>query len=90
VTFTDSGTLLAVTDSARYDDPNGDQTVAIVSTADALAGRPALIGFLPAGAFPRQFGGVPGGPLIFTDFNSYDIRIISNGDLRWLQKQRPS
>jgi DNA-binding beta-propeller fold protein YncE len=86
VTFTDAGTLLAVTDSARFDDPDADQTVAIVSTADAVARRPALIGFLPAGAFPRQFGQASGGPLLFTDFNSDDIRLISTADLRWLQE----
>lgn len=85
VTFADAGTLLAVTDSARFDHPDADQTVAIVSIADAVARRPALIGFLPAGAFPRQFGQASGGPLLFTDFNSDDIRLISTADLRWLQ-----
>jgi len=84
--FTDSGAVLAVTDSDRFGDPNGDQTVAIVNTADALAHRSALIGFLRAGAFPRQFGQALDGPLLFTDFDSDDVRLISTADLGWLQK----
>jgi DNA-binding beta-propeller fold protein YncE len=90
VTFTGSRGLLAITDSARYDDPDADQTIAIVSSTAALAHRPALIGYLPAGAFPRQFGGIPGGPLIFTDYNSDDVRLISASDVRWLQERQPS
>jgi DNA-binding beta-propeller fold protein YncE len=85
--FVDSGAVLAVTDSARSDEPGQDQTIAIISTADALARQPALTGFLPAGAFPRQFGQAPGGPLLFTDFNSDDVRLISTSDLSWLQEQ---
>jgi hypothetical protein len=84
--FIYSGAVLAVTDSARYSDPNGDQTVAIINTADALAHRSALIGFLRAGAFPRQFGQALDGPLLFTDFDSDDVRLISTADLSWLQK----
>lgn len=84
--FAGSGDVLAVTDSDRFDDPNGNQTVAIINTADALAHRSALIGFLRAGAFPRQFGQALGGPLLFTDFDSDDVRLISTADLSWLQK----
>jgi hypothetical protein len=33
--------------------PFKPQTVSVVSTAAALAGRPALVGTVPAGAFPE-------------------------------------
>lgn len=89
VTFIDSGALALVTDSARFSDPAGNQTIAVIGTAQALAHRPALLGFLPAGAFPRQFGQAPHGPLLFTDFDSQDVRVISTADLHWLQGLLP-
>jgi DNA-binding beta-propeller fold protein YncE len=90
IAFTDSGAVALVTDSARFSDPNGNQTIAVIGTALALARRPALLGFLPAGAFPRQFGQAPNGPLLFTDFDSMDVRVISTADLHWLQTLRPA
>jgi DNA-binding beta-propeller fold protein YncE len=43
-----------VANSSRYTQPNNPQTVSVVDTTAALSGRPALIGTIPAGAFPRQ------------------------------------
>jgi DNA-binding beta-propeller fold protein YncE len=89
VTFLDSGALAMVTDSSRFNHPNSPQTIAVISTARALAHQPALLGYLPAGAFPRQFGQAPGGPLLFTDFDSEDVRVISTTDLTWLTTRIP-
>ena len=75
-----------VTDSARPAPPVTPQTIGVIGTARALAHHRALLGFLPAGAFPRQFGQAPGGPLLFTDFDSQDVRVISTTDLTWLRK----
>ena len=61
--------------------------MAVVNVADALAHRSSLVGYLPAGAFPRQFGQVPGGRLLFTDFDSDDVRLIGSADLNWLRSQ---
>jgi DNA-binding beta-propeller fold protein YncE len=88
VTLAGSGALVLVTDSARFTAPDTDQTVAVVSAARALDHRPALVGYLPAGAFPRQFGQAAGGPLLFTDYDSSDVRVVSNSDLRWLSTLR--
>ena len=56
VTLVDDGSVVLVTDSARYRTPDEASTVAAVDAADALAGHPSLLGYLSAGAFPRQFG----------------------------------
>ena len=60
VTLIDSGRLAMVTDSARSTGPVTPQTIGVMGTARALAHHPALLGFLPAGAFPRQFGQAAG------------------------------
>ncbi len=84
VMLADSGALAMITDSARFTGPTTPQTIAVIDTARALQHRPALLGYLPAGAFPRQFGQAPGGPLLFTDFDSQDVRVIGTADLTWL------
>jgi DNA-binding beta-propeller fold protein YncE len=86
-TFVDSGSIVLVTDSDRYGAPEKNQTVAVINVTDALAHRPSLVGYLPAGAFPRQFGQVPGGRILFTDYDSDDVRLIGSADLNWLRSQ---
>ncbi|MGH3833949.1 MAG: YncE family protein, partial [Pseudonocardiaceae bacterium] len=53
--LTSDGRSALTANSARFTDPNSPQTVSVVDTVAALAGRPALVGTIPAGAFPRQF-----------------------------------
>jgi hypothetical protein len=64
VTLIDSGAVALVTNSARFSDPTAPQSVAVIDTAEALEHRPSLLGVLPAGAFPRNFGQAPGGPVL--------------------------
>jgi len=85
ITLIDSGDLALVTDSARYSQPNAPQTIAVIDTSRALTNQHALLGLIPAGAFPRQFGQAPDGPLLFTDYDSQDVRVISTSDLQWLR-----
>jgi hypothetical protein len=89
VTLVDGASVALVTDSARYSAPNNDSTLAAVNTADALAGRGALMGYLPAGAFPRQFGRDNNGPLFFTNFNSMTMGVIDPTDIHWLETRQP-
>jgi hypothetical protein len=56
VLMIDHGRYALTANSARFTAPFKPQTVSVVSTAAALAGRPALVGTVPAGAFPREFG----------------------------------
>ncbi len=54
--FDDDARLL-VADSNRFGDPRASATLAVVD----LAGTPALVGYVPAGVFPRQMTLEPGG-----------------------------
>jgi DNA-binding beta-propeller fold protein YncE len=40
-------------------DPNTPQTVSVIDTEKVRAGTPAVIGTIPAGAFPREFSQSP-------------------------------
>jgi DNA-binding beta-propeller fold protein YncE len=58
------GQLLVVADSDRFDIPGEHASLAVVDVADMLARRPALIGYLPSGQFPRDIAAGPGGELL--------------------------
>ncbi|HXF20297.1 MAG TPA: hypothetical protein VN597_07550 [Streptosporangiaceae bacterium] len=49
----------------------------MVSVPAALAGRPALLGLLPAGGFPREMALEPGGrTLLVTCFASGQVEAV--------------
>lgn len=90
ITVVDHGAVLLVADSNRFAQPERRQTLAALDAADLLARRPSLIGYLPAGAFPRQFSTDPTGDVLFTNFDSLTVGILSPTDLSWLRHQRPT
>ena len=60
-----AGSLIVVSDSSRYaaiDPPPSN--LAVVNVADALAGRPAFVGYLAAGRFPRDVAASANGSLL--------------------------
>jgi DNA-binding beta-propeller fold protein YncE len=57
-------------------------SLAVLNVAAALAGKPALLGYLRAGAFPRQMALEPGGrTLLVTNFNSSQLESVNVADL---------
>ncbi len=53
-------------------------SLAVVRAGDALAGRPALAGLLPAGLFPREMAVAPSGrTLLVTCFGSGQLELVS-------------
>ena len=60
-TFTGHGTRIVVADSDLNNVAGQSPNLAIVSTTAALSGKPALLGYVPTGALPRQFALEPGG-----------------------------
>lgn len=53
----DDGKLVLVANSNRFaTGPLTPQNVSVVDAGAALAGEPAQVGLIPAGAFPREFG----------------------------------
>ena len=71
------GSLVVVADSDRFDVPGARSSLAVVDVADALAGRPALLGYLPAGGFPREMALEPGGAtLLVTNYSSGQLEAV--------------
>jgi DNA-binding beta-propeller fold protein YncE len=71
------GSRIVVADSNRFAARGASSSLAVVSVAKALAGRPAVLGYLPAGGFPRQMALEPGGQtLLVTNFNSGQLESV--------------
>jgi DNA-binding beta-propeller fold protein YncE len=73
----DHGRQIVVADSNRFHTPGASASLAVVRVADALAGRPALAGLLPAGLFPREMAVAPTGrTLLVTCFGSGQLELV--------------
>ncbi len=72
------GSMIVVADSNRFDVSGKSSSLAVVDVPDALAGRPALVGYLPAGTFPREMALEPDGrTLLVTDFGSAQLEAVN-------------
>jgi hypothetical protein len=62
---------------------HGGDTLTLVSTQRAPqgGGSAAVLGFLPSGQTPREFGLAPGGTLLVTDNSSGQLQAIDTGSL---------
>ncbi len=70
--------LLVVADSDRFNSAGQRASLAVVDVADALAGRPALLGYLPAGGFPRDMAAGPGGAsLLVANYMSHQVEVVN-------------
>jgi len=77
------GALIVVADSDRFNVPGRHASLAIVDTSDALAGRPALLGYLPAGTFPRDVAAnASGSTVLVANFESSQVEAVDVADLR--------
>jgi DNA-binding beta-propeller fold protein YncE len=76
------GQWVVVADSNRFQQRGTASSLAVVKVAAALAGRPALAGYLRAGAFPRQMALEPGGrTLLVTNFGSRQLETVNVANL---------
>ena len=74
----DGGQRVVVADSNRFSQQGAKSSLAVVDVAAALAHRPALAGYLPAGGFPRQMALEPDGRvLLVTDFASRQLETVN-------------
>jgi DNA-binding beta-propeller fold protein YncE len=75
--FVRAGTRIVVADSDRFDVRGAAASLAVIDAPAALAGRPALLGYLPAGQFPREMATTPGGrTLLVTNFSSNQLESV--------------
>jgi DNA-binding beta-propeller fold protein YncE len=73
----DGGTRIVVADSNRFSAPGATSGLAVVDASAALQGRPALLGYLKAGGFPREMALEPGGrTLLVTNFGSQQLEAV--------------
>jgi serine/threonine protein kinase len=78
----DHGTKIVIADSNLNRLAGVPSNVAVVNTADALAGKPALLGYLPTGLVPRQFAVIPGGSTVLvTVQGAHQLVAFNAGDL---------
>jgi DNA-binding beta-propeller fold protein YncE len=82
LTFADGTRRIVVADSDLHAAPGQHSTLAVVSTAAALARRPALLGLIPAGPLTRQVALAGGGQLLLaTSEDSGRLQLIQVRDL---------
>ncbi len=73
-----NGTRMVVADSNRFRAKGATASLAVIDVPDALAGRPALLGYLPAGQFPRELALAFGGhTLLVTDHSSNQLESVN-------------
>jgi DNA-binding beta-propeller fold protein YncE len=78
VTVAQEGKLVLVTNSNRFSrDTTARQTLTVIDASKIGAGASAIVGSIPAGAFPREFGASPDGRTLFiSNYNSNELEVI--------------
>jgi DNA-binding beta-propeller fold protein YncE len=78
VVVTPDGRRVLVTNSNRFaGDANDRQSITIIDATRVADGAAAIIGQIPAGAFPRELRLMPDGrTLVLTNFNSQTVQLV--------------
>ena len=77
LTTTNHGDRIIVADSNLYTRKGATANLVVVNSADVLAGKPALLGVIPAGLLPRQFAMEPDSTtLLVTDSTSQQLQAV--------------
>jgi DNA-binding beta-propeller fold protein YncE len=72
------GQRLVVANSDRFGAKGATANLAVVNVRAALAGRPALLGLIPAGAFPREMTVIPRtDTLLVTDYLAEQVQAVN-------------
>jgi len=76
------GTRIVVADANTNNLPGISANLAVVNTSAALAGNPALLGYIPSGLVPRELAPVPGrSTLLVTNFGAGQLQAVNVADL---------
>jgi DNA-binding beta-propeller fold protein YncE len=75
------GTLIVVADSNRFSAPGAHADLTVIDVADALDGRPAIVGHIPAGLFPRDMTAVPNGTVLVSNFSSGQLETVDTATI---------
>jgi 6-phosphogluconolactonase (cycloisomerase 2 family) len=78
----DRGQRIVAADSNRFGTAGAASSLAVISVPRALAGQPALLGYLRPGGFPREMALEPSGRiLLVTDFSSQQLEAVDAAGL---------
>ncbi len=75
------GTLIIVADSNRFSAPGAHADLTVINVADALGGRPAIVGDIPAGLFPRDMTAAPNGTVLVSNFSSGQLETVDTATI---------
>ena len=75
------GTLIVVADSNRFSLPGAHADLTVVNVAAALDGRPALVGHIPAGQFPRDMTAAANGTVLVSNFASGQVEAVDTANV---------
>ncbi len=70
------GSLIVVADSNRFDVTGQSANLDVVNVAAALAGRPAVIGHIRSGLFPRDMTADPDGTVLVSNYGSGELEAV--------------
>ncbi len=70
------GTLIVVADSNRFNAAGAHADLTVVNVAAALDGRPAIVGHIPAGQFPRDITAAADGTVLVSNFSSGQVEAV--------------
>jgi DNA-binding beta-propeller fold protein YncE len=76
-----NGTLIVVADSNRFSAPGGHADLSVINVAEALDGRPAIVGNIPAGLFPRDMTAAPNGTVLVSNFRSGQLETVNTASI---------
>jgi DNA-binding beta-propeller fold protein YncE len=81
-TFVQGGSRIVIADTNLYRLKSATANLAVIDTTKALAGHPALLGYVPTGLIPRQFAVEDGGSvLLVADQGSHRVQALRVADL---------
>ena len=75
------GALVVVADSNRFGALGAHADLTVINVADALDGRPAIVGDIPAGLFPRDMTAAPNGTVLVSNFSSGQLEAVDTATI---------
>jgi DNA-binding beta-propeller fold protein YncE len=75
------GTLIVVADSNRFSASGAHADLTVINVADALDGRPAIVGDIPADLFPRDMTAAPNGTVLVSNFSSGQLETVDTATI---------
>lgn len=81
LTVVRDGSLIVVANSNRFGASGAHAYLSVINVADALNGRPAIVGQIPAGLFPRDTATAPNGTVLVSNFSSGQVKAVDTATI---------